>query len=221
MAIQQKFNSSHTNIFQNSSVFGQFNLVAIETLGHGSCFFHAIANAYFIPYRTQILNGRPINRRKFIEEFRIDLAKRLSQPVDESNPDSPIYYDVLSRGNLRQFDDEVSAKTKKYTLKGMQEHLVKNRYVDNVYLEFVSEVLNKDIYLLDYDTKNVYIFGDDSDILYKGRDSIVLLIKHQIQHYELVGLQNRNQSITTLFAPDHSFITAIKNQYIDLSTKQQ
>lgn len=191
------------------SYFSYEGMVSLETIGYGSCFFHGIVGAYFIPYQRKVLNGRPLNRRKFIENFRKDLARRLARPIDPEDSSSPIYYDVLSRGNLKEFSREVP----KYSLKNMQKHLVTNRYVDNVYVEFMSEVLNKDIYLLDYEAKDVYIFGNDMDLLYKNRDSIVLIVRHNIEHYELVGIRDDDGKIVTLFDSNHSFILSIRKRY--------
>ena len=61
-----------------------------------------------------------------------------------------------------------------------------DRPVDNAYNEFISDQLNKDIYILDAVTQDVYMTGSDDNVLYKDRPSIVLM--YLPGHYELVGL---------------------------------
>lgn len=187
-------------------------MVRIRTLADGSCLFHAIANAYFIPYRTGILDGKSISRPQLIRTLRRQLSIRLGEPVDPLNPDGPTHYDLLSRGQLRKFAESVP----RYSLENMQKELDSNDPVDNVYNEFLSNQLNKDIYLLNAQTKDVLITGNDDDILYKDRDSIVILyLTGPPGHYELVGL-DQGEDIMTIFPPSHPFILAIRHRMNEL-----
>ena len=92
----------------------------------------------------------------------------------------------------------------------MQKELDSSRPVDNVYNEFISDQLEKDIYIIDAVKKDIYITGKDNDILYKNRPSVVIL--YLPGHYELVGLVKKNGDIKTLFNPDHDFIQAIRDR---------
>ena len=187
---------------------GEFNypgMVRIGTPPDGSCFFHAIASAYFLPYRRGSIDGVPMDRYAFIRDLRYDLAIKLDEKVDPQNSNSPIHYDLLSRGNLREFAGDIQ----QYTLESMKRELNSDRSVDNVYNEFISNILEKDIYLLDITTQDIYVTGDDFDILYKGRSSIVTLAIPG--HYELVGLQT-STGIKSLFDADHPFIQSIKSR---------
>jgi len=180
-------------------------MVRIRVPTDGSCFFHAIAKSYFKPYIMGSLNGNPINRNDFIVKLRKDLANKLASKVNPLDPESPIYYDILSRGNLR----EISQSLPNYSLENMMHELNSNHPVDNVYNEFISNQLNKDIYLLDLVKQDVYMTGSDDEILYKNRPSIVIL--YIPGHYELVGIQDKD-SIMTVFDPTHPFIQAIQNR---------
>lgn len=177
-------------------------LVRIRTIGDGSCFFHAIAKAYFIPYKIGMIDGIAIDRREFIRELRKDLSIKLGEEIDNGGKR---YYDILSRGKL----GEIGKEMKEYTLENMQKELNSSLPVDNVYNEFISNILNKDIYILDYITKDVYITGDDDDILYKDRDSIVIL--YIPGHYELIG-EEKNEGILTLFKPENELIKRIRER---------
>lgn len=178
------------------------NLVRIRTPTDGSCFFHAIAKSYFKPYIT---NDLKTTRQDFVKQLRRDLAVKLGSKVDPRNPESPLYYDLLSRGNLKDF----SKTLPQYSLANIQEELNSDRPVDNVYNEFISDQLDKDIYILDMTKQDVYVTGSDDDILYKDRPSIVIL--YLPGHYELVGI-NDNGVIRTLFSHDHDLILAIRDR---------
>lgn len=173
------------------------SMVVIDTVGDGSCFFHAIAMSFCIPYRN-----RTYDRVTFIKNLRHDLALELGRTQE----DGLTHYDHLSRGQLKHFAEALP----QYSLANMQRELIGLGPVDNVYNEFVSNQVNKDIYLLDSIQQDVYITGDDDDILHKGRDSIVILVSPG--HYELVGLVNPDGHIDTLFSPQHPFIQAIRKR---------
>ena len=187
---------------------GKFTYTGLSkkrTIGDGSCLFHAIADAYNKNYQQGHIDGNSISKTEFIRRLRFDLADQLASPVDPLNPNGPRYYDVLSRGKLH----EISAKLPQYTLENMQKELRVGGSVDNVYNEFLSMLFDKDIYLLDGKTQDVYVTGNDKDILYKGRESIVILVTPG--HYELVGIYSNN-NYTTLFKPTDPFILYIQER---------
>lgn len=178
-------------------------MVRIRIPRDGNCFFHAVVRAYFKPYQTGVIDGKSFNKYKFIKNMRKSLAGKLGSYIDPYNKVS--YYETLSRGKLKEF----SLSVPEYSLENMQKELSSSVAVDNVYNEFISNEIDKDIYILDNITKDVYITGRDEDILYKERKSIVLL--YSPGHYELVGIQSEgNKGIKTLFNPKHDFIKAIK-----------
>lgn len=197
-------------------------LVRLRTIADGSCFFHAIANAFYQPYRVGMIQDQVFDRIDFIRRLRADFATKLASPNIGDKKDgfnrtgcrgkiqhghSPIktYYETISRGQL-----PILAKDHaRYQLANMQKELNSFLPVDNLYNEFISNILNKDIYLLDLRTHDVYVTGSDMDILYKGRPSIVILTMPG--HYELVGLDQGN-GIRTLFDPKSDLIQAIRNR---------
>jgi len=205
------------NEYENLVWDGPFsypNMVRIRTPTDGSCFFHAIAKAYFEPYINGKLNNKPLNRKEFIQKLRKDLSKKLKSKVNPTDPQSPIYYNILSRGKLGEFSKSVP----NYSLENMVKELDSNRPVDNVYNEFISDQLDKDIYILDMLKKDVYITGYDDEILYKNRPSIVIL--YLPGHYELMGLDETGV-VKTLFDPDHNFIKAIRERMVKVQIANQ
>ena len=163
------------------------NLVSISSIGDGNCFFHCLANAYFIPYRqsnTQI----PI-----VQKLRYELSEHLEKPY----PKQPAkrYYDMINYGEL----PELSKTFKQCSLEYMKRELHSNHAVDNIYNHFISEIFQIDIYL--YDTvKQQKIITGDEDIRIQQRPFIILMYKPG--HYELGGLQT-DSGIITYFAHDH------------------
>jgi hypothetical protein len=184
--------------------FENFRLVAIDTVGDGNCFFHAICQAYFIPYRTGMSGGNILSKREIVRQLRYSLAQRLGEPVDPLNPTGKIYYELLSRGKLSEFGKEIPY----YSFEEMKMRLEKSVAVGNEYNEFISDQLGKDIYLLDAETQDVYITGNDDELLYKQRPSIVIL--YSPGHYETIGLRVSDGSIQTYFSPSHPFIEFLR-----------
>lgn len=184
-------------------------LIRIRTHLDGSCLFHAIAKAYFEPYITRKLNGETLSRRDFVLKLRKELAETLGQKVNPSDPNSVTHYDTLSRGKLH----EISDRLPEYSLKNLQKLLDSSRPVTNIFNEFISNQLRKDIYILDLVKHDVYMVGDDREILYKNRPSIV--IGYLPGHYELIGIKNKDE-IQTLFQPEHPLIAKIRDRMSEL-----
>ncbi len=183
------------------------SMVRIRTFMDGSCMFHGILNSFFIPYKLGMCNGVPLNRKAFIKEIRKDLSIKLGEPIDPENPGGLRHYDILSRGKLSKFSDNKGLE--QYSLRNMQKQLLNSREaVDNVYNEFLSNIFDIDIYMLDLNKKDVYMVGEDSGILYKDRGSVILL--YMPGHYELIGLEDPSGNIITYFSPHHSFIESIR-----------
>jgi len=186
--------------------FEDFRIVAIYTIGDGNCYFHALTHAFYIPYRTRLLNGKTVSRKEIVHNLRSALSVRLGEPINTLNPNGPTYYDQLSRGKLYEFGKDVP----EYSFEEMRKRLRSSSAVGNEYNEFVSDQLNKDIYILDSEKQDIYITGDDDDLLYKDRPSIVLL--YRPGHYELVGIQDTKGKIQTYFSSTHPFIEFLKSR---------
>lgn len=168
-------------------------MVVIRTEGDGSCFFHAISKAISYEYKNGVFDNYLFDKKGFIRELRSQLADELDN-----------YYNKLSRGKL----PELSKSLPELRLENMKSELASNLPVDNKYNEYISDILNIDLYLLDGNKKDLYITGKDSDILYKNRKSIVILYKNY--HYELIGLIEYDY-VNTIFEPDHPFILKLKS----------
>lgn len=190
--------------------FEDFKMVAIDTIGDGSCYFHAFLHAFSIPYKEQKLNNQTIDRRDFVKNMRMSLSKKLGSPINPLYPSGPTYYNELSRGKMYEFGQEVP----EYSFEEMSRRLRSSEAVGNEFNEFVSNQFNKDIYILNEEIEDVYVTGKDDDILYKGRPSVVLLYSSgdsgRAGHYELVGLKDSNNITQTYFSSTHPFIQFLR-----------
>ena len=211
-------NSSYSLDWRDGA-FPYPNMVALRTLGDGSCFFHAIFRAFSLTYmrgakQDKQGNFMRIDRRRYIRDLRNELADELAKPSDPKDPASPTHYQLLSRGQLSKMSTEMPA----YKLEHMQRELRRGNAVNNLYHEYVSNLMEKDIYILDYKNKDVYYLGhSDQELLFKGRSSVVILYRGQ--HYETVGLAcDRGTKIVTHFVAQHPFIEAIRGRMDEIAS---
>jgi len=112
------------------------NMVRIPVAGDGSCFFHAICRAFSVDYISEQYHDKDgqvhkITKGEFVRGLRNELADKLEQPVDPEDPDSPIYYDIINRGGLREFAASDPSMSK-YSLSTMQTELRSGSAVDYV-----------------------------------------------------------------------------------------
>lgn len=185
-------------------------LVRIRAQGDGSCYFHAITQGFFTPYRTGLLGGVPVNRRELVQKLRSELAMRLQSRVNPLDATSPLIYDTLSGGQLRAFAEAVPT----YSLENMVRELQGGGPVDHAYHELVSNELEKDIYILDGPRQDVVNLVN-GHLFYKDRKSLVLY--YQPGHYDLVGVRMDTGAIRTLFSPQDPYIQQLRTRLRQLS----
>jgi hypothetical protein len=179
-------------------------LMRFHTYTDGSCLVHALLNAFWKPYHSGLLNGQPLHRKEFVRNLRTQMADLLRQPSIPGNPKSPINYDLLSNGALRELADSVP----ECSLEKMCAILDSNAFLGYVFIEFFSEKFNIDIYILDLKKMDVYIMGKGTDHLYyKGRNSVV--IGYIDNHFETLGIRTSEVNYDTFFDSESPFIRKI------------
>lgn len=162
----------------------------IPAIGDGSCMFHSILQAFNKTYNTLDNNGK----RFMVRDFRNDLSDVLTEEIDGMT-----IYDTLSRGKLKEFSNFYPPAS----LKVMQRDLKNNTWGDIRFLELLTNILDLNIFIIDKNKSDVYHTGD-SELLYKHRDSIIILNINNI-HFDTVGLKT-NHGIKTLFDKDDSIV---------------
>lgn len=165
------------------------NLSIVPVLGDGSCYFHSILQASSPLYQRANL----LERKTYAREFRDSLAAHL-----------PEVYSQMSNGALSTFAEY----NPEYRLENLIQELKSNSPVDYVYHEVVSNLIQKDIYIIHGMQKYVVKLGN-TQLLYKHRPSIV--IYYTPGHYQVLGLKE-NDTLHLLFSPDHPFICHLRNQ---------
>jgi hypothetical protein len=177
--------------------FENFDIKILPVPMDGHCLFHALTMAFFIPYQTQLLNNEHVTREQIITSLRHDLSVKLGQYVNGKN--GPRYYDLLANGNTATF----ALSVPEFSLEYMQSQLHSNNFIGYGYIEYIANQLNKDIYILDGNTKDIY---KSDEIVIKNRNSIVLY--YQNNHYELGSVGD-----ITHFSPNHPFIQFLRERY--------
>lgn len=186
--------------------FENYQVWRYRALGDGNCFFHSVLMGFIKPYRRRVdEEGKVVHRQRYAECLRDQLATKLGEKTGLSLG-SPILYDVLSRGKLREFSKTIPD----YTLENIQKLLRSNDHVGLEVIELTAIVLNINIFLIDIDTKDVYKTGD-SELLFSPdrKGSVVLLYSNN--HFDLCGITKygRNDSedkIISHFKNDNPFI---------------
>jgi hypothetical protein len=179
--------------------FSRWNLVRFDTPPDGSCLFHAIANAYFAPYHTETWDGKKITRDAIVRSMRKEFADKLGQK-DPTDKEGRTYYDQLNNGNTKSFASSVP----EFSLEHMKQTLDSNSQVGYGYMEFIGNIIDRDIYILSGHHRDVYNSDELRYTIRGDRSSLVLFFASH--HYELVGVKNDDDSFSTHFKPTHSFI---------------
>ncbi len=182
--------------------YGDWDLVRIGTPMDGNCLFHSISNSFFVPYYTENINGTKISRTQIIKSMRQELSQKLAEKVSD---DGPRNYDLLNQGNTSIFAKDVP----EFDIKYMQSQLNSNYPIGYGYMEFIGNSLNKDIYIIESNRKDIYV-TDELPLTIKGnRMSIVLYYING--HYELCGIRTE-QGYNTHFSPQHSLIKFLNSR---------
>ncbi len=118
-------------------------MVRIPVMGDGSCWFHSVVRGFSRCYiERQVIDQitkekKPIDRGKFIQGLRNELADKLAMPINPSDPNSKTFYQCLSRGNLEDFSKGYPNSSMEY----MQKELRSGNAVDNIYHEYYTTFL--------------------------------------------------------------------------------
>lgn len=180
------------------------SLIIIPSPHDGNCFFHSVLMAFSKDYRFEVVGGVKVSRYNIVTQFKDELAQLLDKPISKGGP---TWYKYLSRGSLEDFSKKVVG----YDMKSLQNMLRSSQSVGQEFHEYVSDVLDKDIYIIQGNINKLYNVGD-FELLYRDRPSILLYYKNG--HYDLLGRQDSNGDIQTLFDPSDDIILKFKDEGI-------
>lgn len=184
-------------------------LVRILTIGDGSCLLHAIVNGYYIPYRTSVNKQETL--RSLISALRKEMALKLSS-VDSTRGDgTATYYQTINNGHLPEESKEVP----EFTLENMVRCLDSSQSLGTGYLELISRLLNRDLYILSELTQDLYA-TDELPYIVTGKRPAVVIYWDGVGHYELVALKNSQGTFDSYFKPTNPLIEFLYSRYLNI-----
>jgi hypothetical protein len=184
------------------------NLIVIRTMADGSCLFHALLTAFYLPYQKN-----EVDRKEFVFKLREELADNLGKKAP--NAGDKTYYEILSGGYLARLSQSGIELGEPITLEGMKRTLGNPcEPISELYLEYISMMFNKDLYFLDIYQQDVYMLSNP-DLVQKG-NRISIVVGYKPGHYETVGLPQPDGTVKTAFEPNDEFIVRLRNRYNQL-----
>lgn len=188
------------------------NMYRITTLGGGNCFFHCVLKAVYPSYQTSDYQ----DRTTITEEFRRDLAMTLELPHPKYK--GFLYWDIIGGGffprslMLGLSNPALVSKGKliDFSLNGLKYYLNSHEEVGEEVYDFVSEILQLDIYILRATKTNVHVHKHTHR---QGIDVPGIIILGNEYHYELIGLKVGENKFQTVFMPGDAFLTKIQSLY--------
>ena len=109
------------------------------------------------------------------------------------------HYETLGNGNTCKFSEEIP----EFKLSYMKDQLNSDNPIGYGYMEFIGNIINKDIYTLDARHRDIYTMDELALSIKGNRKSIILFYLEG--HFEMVGLYEET-GIITHFNPEHELI---------------
>ena len=188
------------------------NMVRLATIKDGSDYFHAILKGYMKDYVKGVTDeGKTFNKAAFVRSLRDDLANNLAAPYDAADPRGINKYGMLNNGQLAI----EGLSNPDYSLAQMQTKLRSGLPVTLDFHEFISNELQKDVYILDSLSFDVISVGSSIDLCYKSRPPVVIVYNRISNQFDTVGLMDPEMNIWTFFSNTNPFIKLIKKRLIE------
>ena len=172
-------------------------LYTIPSIGDGSCFLHSVLRAISPEYTEKSKEGK----MKMVKEIRETLSEMIDQAPEG---EGKTYYELLSRGQLKELS-ETFDETK---LEEMKKFLKGGDWFNQLYVEFISNVFDIDIYIIDHRKKELYIRGDN-ELFFKNRNSIIIGY-HDNKHFDTLSIKDVNGEKRTYFSSNSPAIKNLK-----------
>ena len=205
--------------------FQKWNTVVLpEKEGPDSFYRSSFESWYTVYQREQTKEGTFIGKDFIVSRARMELADELRKPVDETILKSGrfqgnsqinfrkdkqlVLYDLLSDGMLAEY----SKTHPEYSIESLMDGLRKGYAPVYGIFELFSETFAVDIYIIDDESKDVYVTGYER-FFQKGRSGYVLYLTRReglFDHYDLVGVQGK--MIETYFLASNPFIVFLKER---------
>ena len=188
-------------------------VVRIGAIGDGSCFYHSVLGAYYVPYQN---NNNTKYRKNFVRLLRRDLAYYLQT----ERPDGKTVWEVTVGGQFKELyeqqelglilEDQFGIPID-FSSEGLQKLLNSTRYLGDEVYGYSAEALGIDIYVTRLTTAGLNVHLDTSK---PGVVRKVVVISGNGAHYEIIGVE-RNGLFQTVFDSNDPFIQALRTNIED------
>jgi hypothetical protein len=195
----------------------------LTVIGDGSCFFHALLKAIYLPYQQTVGAAARVN---LVQQFRRDLAVTLS----ERNPyysDTYTNWQTIASGSFprlvthqikQEMDDEPDKLLENvdYTQAGLERLLNSYNAVGNEIFKYVADILNVNIIVMDLSREDDLRFVNA--IVARSNPDRTVVLFGASGHYEPIVIQigegNDGNPVgyQTYYDFQHPFITDILRQ---------
>jgi hypothetical protein len=180
-----------------------FEVYVHATPGDGNCILHAVANAIYLPYRTQTRDGTALSKAIIVNQMRQEMLAKLNSINPKSGKTN---YETIAGGALA----ESAEWNEKSSLQYLKELLSSSGQLGEeakIVLEFFIE---KNLLVINASTKKLaYRYDWDAN-----RSSIILYYTALVDgegnesgHYEMISVRNsRLDILETHFSKSHPFV---------------
>mgnify|MGYP000885030442 CR=1 FL=1 len=168
-------------------LFDDKDAYGIRTIGDGSCLFHSIFFSLYEQYQVAEFE----ERQRMVIEFRKTISDNLTEDI----------YSKLLGGALCKTD------LPEFSLDNMKNELNSKNSIGYGYIEYISNVIEKDIYILEASKETLYVSDESKYSCLGYRPSIILL--YYEGHYETVGIIKQGE-LFTHYCHSYSLIEKLK-----------
>jgi len=196
--------------------YSEKRIFRLSTLGGGNCFFHAVLKACYPKYQN---TSNTQERITLSNHFRFSLASNLSEYNGNVSRWAEVGGGVFISHLMNElidprvmFDPKTGVRLQPdYSYPGMFKLLNSTSEVGDGVMEYVSEIIGLDIYVVLLDGKG-QITGNIHSTAKKGRVRNIIIIQGNGSHFEIVVVLN-NGLFQTIFAPNDSLVVALDNVF--------
>ena len=188
-------------------------VVRIGTIGDGSCFFHALLKAFYVPYAN---NNNYSFRVNLVRKLRRDMAASL-EIKDPASREGKTFYQTAANGSWVRLSEQQRLGANlgfDPSLLAIQTRLNSKVDVGDEVYQFVGDLLGINIYVVKATRNNLEPILNTS---IKGRYQPSVVIAGNGLHYETVGIYSGPKvGIQTVFYPNDPFLIALRGQIDDI-----
>lgn len=183
----------------NTINFDNFKLIKKQTCQDNSKFLHAFVQGFDRGY----IKSTPKVKSEIVTKLRESLSEKLAEKIPNSNV---TYYEYIFNGKIKN----VARSNSLYEYKNYMTTLKGDYLFTNEYIELISLIFDKDIFLFDIDNNELFIDPNIAKLVIKERNSV--LIGYSETEYFTLGLLEEDKNIITHFSPNNKFIKMLRSK---------